>query len=158
MFQCYFCKESSAAREPAVRVVLERRVKVYPKGGGESVEGSEIVREALAHSGCALTFEGKARGEEEAARKASAGGATLADAFRDMHAVEDYSAHPDAAPPFDPEHSPGMTDLMVDPETIDVSDLPVPVPAAKLEEVFSKPKKQKRAKKVKKAKKDEEVN
>ena len=144
MFLCHVCKQQSLPGMPATRVVLERRVKVYPKDGGESVEGWEIVREALAHGGCALTFEGKARADE-AARKAT-GGATLKDLFEGVRAVEDYSAHPDVAPPLDDDLAPGEVVVEFTPE-------PVPVEKWKIEEAFrdtlAKPKKQKRAKKSK---------
>ena len=128
MFLCHVCKQQSLPGMPATRVVLERRVKVYPKDGAETVEGWEIVREVLAHGGCALTQAGKAVVEQSFEK--------LADII---------PAYGFAGPPIVLENK---VEAFVGLDGVLVEFIP-PVPIEKIEEVFSKPKKQKRAKKAK---------
>lgn len=44
MFNCDFCKKTTAPREPMQRLVVQTRKRIYVHGEDESI-GSEIVKE-----------------------------------------------------------------------------------------------------------------
>lgn len=141
-FRCGVCHSVSVPGVRATRVVLERRTKIYALGGGLTAEGWEIVRETLADAACAAKTDGRVRKEEEAARKAAAGNATIADVV--------HAAVVDDLPPSDfmtPEQM--VAEFAPKPVVIEAEDT-----VQTLESVLAKPKKPKRAKKVKK---DEET-